>query len=394
MSSAPKFVTYNPIIKSNKRKGAVKPAEEEVSQAIRQVHEYMVSAFPRLAGKLTEADLEKMTEDRRFVAGKVKHARTLVEEIKKTSESEAEKLEAELKEVLDGLKGQLGKVGKNDSIHNAAVERVVYLKPGTLDDLVANGKCTELVGEDGEYKSNMTIPRSLLLGAAGGNGQPQVPMDDLEAIVGCNAQKTKENYAQASAVHGTPQVVHATITALCNAAEAEHEKAQEPAAKAHMLKVFTALTFIKEAYEKKVAEGVADADETTMITLLHLVELRTQQTPLWQMWPLFSAPLLQAAHDEAGGSMSEENAMESMRALATQMHKIVDKMREGVHDAGVYEYFVMMPAKEAQDEEMAHESAEEEQVGRMSSAEKRVLEAAELPCEKRQQRGRESSTVE
>jgi hypothetical protein len=88
--------------------------------------------------------------------------------------------------------------------------------------------------------------------------------------------------------------------------------------------------------------------------------------------------------------------MESMRALATQMHMIVDKMREGVHDAGVHEYFVMMPEKESVDEEMAQESAEAEQVGRMSSAsisEKRVLEAAELPREKRQQRGRES-TVE
>jgi hypothetical protein len=298
-----------------------------------------------------------------------------------------------LKAVLYGLKGKLGK--NEDKIHEAAVSRVVYLKPGPLDDLVTDGKCTELVGADGEYKSNMTIPRSLLLGAAGGNGQPQVPMDDLEAIIGCDAQKTKENYAQASAVHGTPQVVQANITALCNAAEAEHEKAH-PVAKAHMLKVLTALTFIKEAYETMVAEGVADADETTMITMMHLAELRTQQTPLWQMWPLFSAPLLQAARDEAGGSMSEENVMESMRALATQMHMIVDKMREGVHDAGVYEYFVMMPEKEAQDEEMAHESAEDEQVGRMSSAsisEKRVLEAAELPREKRQQRGRES-TVE
>jgi hypothetical protein len=392
MSSATKFVTFKPI-KSIKRKGAVKPGKEEVCAEIRQVYDDMVSAFTRLACKLTEEDLAKMTEDRRFVAGQVKYARTLVEEIQKKSESEAE-LKVELKAVLDGLKGKLGK--NEDKIHEAAVSRVVYLKPGPLDDLVADGKCTELVGADGEYKSNMTIPRSIILGAAGGNGQPQVPMDDLEAIIGCDAQKTKENYAQASAVHGTPQVVQANITALRNAAEAKHTKEEDPAAKEHMRKVFTALTFISEAYETMVAEGVADADETTMITLLHLVELRTQQTPLWQMWPLFSVALLQAARDEAGASMSEELVMQSMRALAAQMHMIVSEMRKGVQDADVHEYFVMMPEKEAQDEEMAHESVEEEQVGRMSSAsisEKRVLEAAELPREKRQQRGRES-TVE
>jgi len=407
MSSATKFVTFNH--KSIRRKGAVKPGE--VSPAIRQVHDYMGSAFTRLARNLTEADLAEMTEEHRFVAAQVKHARKLVEkiQIQKKSESEAEKLEAELKAVLDSVRGKLGKVGDNDSIHNAAVARVVYFKPGQLDDLVTDGKCTTFVGADGEYTVNMTFPRSLLIGAAGGNGQPQVPMDDLEAIVGCDAQKTKENYAQASAVHGTPQVVQATITALLKAAEAKHTKEEDPEAKAHMLKVFTVLTFISEAYEKMMAEGVADSDETTMITMMHLRKLRTHQTPLWQMWPLFSAPLLQAARDEAGCSMSEENVMESMIALASQMHMIVDKMREGVPDASVFEYFVMKPepdeaqesgeakeaeaAEEAQDEEMAHESAEEEQVGRMGSAEKRVLEAAELPREKRQQRGRES-TVE
>jgi hypothetical protein len=299
--------------------------------------------------------------------------------------------------VLDGLKGKLGKVGKNDSIHEAAVSRVVYLKPGTLDDLVANGKCTTFVGADGEYKSNMTIPRSMILGAAGGNGQPQVPMEDLEAIIGCDAQKTKENYAQASEVHGTPLFVHTTITALCSAAEAVYKMGEdEPVTKEHMRKVLNALTFIRQAYVTMVAEGVADADETTVVTMLHLAELRTQQTPVWQTWPLFSARLLQAACTEASASMSEPHVLESMTALASQMHKIVDKMREGVHDAGVYEYFVMMPEKESVEEEMAHESAEDEQVGRMSSAsisEKRVLEAAELPREKRQQRGRES-TVE
>ena len=407
MSSATNFVTYKPI-KSNKRPCAVKPkageageAGEEVCEEIRQVYERMVAAFTRLACKLPKADLAKMTEDRRFVAGQVKYARTLVEEIQKKSESEAElkiELEGELKAVLDGLKGKLGKVGKDDAIHNAAVSRVVYLKPGTMDDLVTAGKCTTFVGADGEYKLHLTIPRSLILGAAGGNGQPQVSMDELEAIIGCDAQKTKENYAQASAVHGTSAVVQANITALCNAASAEHTKEKEPVAKEHMRKVLNALTLISDAYAKMVAEGVADADETTMITLLHLAELKTQQTPLWQMWPLFSARLLQAACAEASASMSEERVMESMKALASQMHKIADKMREGVHDAGAYEYFVMMPEKEPGEAQEAQESVEEEmavedeQVGRMTSAssEKRGRESTEGSSEKRQ-RGREST---
>jgi phage gp36-like protein len=405
--SATKFVTYKP----NKRPCAVKPkaGEEQVCEKIRQVYDRMVAALTRLACKLTEEDLAKMTEDRRLVVEQVKRARELVEKIQKAelkvelAELEAE-VKAELKAVLEGLKGKLGK--NEDKIHEAAVSRVVYLKPGTMDDLVTAGKCTTFVGADGEYKLHLTTPRSLIIGAAGGNGQPQVPMDDLEAIVSCDAQNTKENYARASEVHGTPLFVHTTITALCSAADAVYKMGEdEPVTKEHMQKVLNALTFIREAYVSMVAAGVADADETTVVTLLHLAELRTQQTPVWQTWPLFSARLLQAACEEAAQSMSETRVLESMRALAEQMHKIVDKMREGVRDAGAYEYFVMMPekesgeaqeAQESAEAEMAQESVEEEQMVRMSSASspKRGRESTEEPPrEKRQQRGRES-TVE
>jgi hypothetical protein len=73
-----------------------------------------------------------------------------------------------------------------------------------------------------------------------------------------------------------------------------------------MLSVLSALTSIREAYQSMVAEGVADADETTVATLMHDVELRTQQTPVWQTLPHFSAALLQAAYEEASASMARD----------------------------------------------------------------------------------------
>ena len=377
MSAATKFVTYQSKESSKKSKAKAKANEskgnktkggetgEEACEEIREVHEHMASALTRLARKLTTEDLQKMTEERCFVAEQVKRARELAEEIKVVAVPE---LVGELKEVLDGLKGKLGKVGSDGGMHEAAVGRVVYLRPGPLDALVAEGKCTKFVGADGTYVEHLTIPRSLILGAFGGNGQPDVAMeDDLEAIVGCDAQKTIENYALASEVHGTPVFVHTTMTELCKAAEAAHEKEEEPAAKEHMLSVLNALTSIREAYQGMVAEGVADADETRVATLMHLPELRTQQTPVWQTFLDFSAGLLQAAYEKASVSMGAERALEAMRALGTQMHAIVNKMREGVRDAGVFEYFVMEAEEESTDDGHGHEQEQEQEQEREST---------------------------
>ena len=88
MSAATKsnFVTYKGKgnkSKANESKGKGKArGKEAVCEEMREVHEHMASALTRLARPLTTEDLQKMTEERCFVAEQVKRARELVEEIK------------------------------------------------------------------------------------------------------------------------------------------------------------------------------------------------------------------------------------------------------------------------------------------------------------------------